>query len=166
MTGQLNEISVSFQLSAKDVFAACFGRNLRRFWFLAWTPLAGVLAILIALTDPKFAESANSGYILFAYSAFMFLLIPYLQTRGTMKNPNFQSTITIGVCESFVRVAGKHSSGQMEWKLVKKVTENKRFILIVVQGCFYMIPKAKIGAVELAEFKTAIRAAFPKAKLK
>lgn len=76
-----------------------------------------------------------------------------------MKNPNFQGEIRYSFSDSGIDTAAAHSSSHVDWEMVTKVWETRRFIVMIfsVANVLQPLPKASLRPEDLVAFRALIK---------
>jgi 1,4-dihydroxy-2-naphthoate octaprenyltransferase len=114
MPDQPNAATVKFRLTSSDVFWALGWHTMRKMWLLLPLPVLGAISIVWAVVDPNNgAVGLGSACWVFFVGAFIFVGLPYLQTRAAEKNPNFAGQMTFTAAEKGIEFVGLHSNGSI-----------------------------------------------------
>jgi hypothetical protein len=147
-------LAVSFQLETADLFRLLFWFNLRKYWIVSLILPICVVSVILSGGRNILLGVAIPLLIWVAVT----LLSPYLGARATVRTPNFQGLIRYSFSDSGIDTAAKHSSGHMDWELIDKAVETRRFIVMFVRrNVMYPIPKAALSGDDLAALRTRLK---------
>jgi YcxB-like protein len=153
-------IAVSFKLRFVDLFSVLFWFGLRRFWF--FTIGLPVLAVSYPFTVRGAATEGDNrllGYaIMGGMWAVMTWLSPFLGARAAMKNPDFQGEIHYRFSDGGIDTAAAHSNSHIDWEVVTRVSETRRFILVVssARNVLRPLPKSSFAPADLVALRTLV----------
>jgi hypothetical protein len=159
MTNQTDAVTVKFRLTSSDVFWALVRQAIRRMWFLLLLPILGSISIVWAVVEPdNGAVTLGQACWVFFVGAFLFVGMPYLQTRATMKAPNFGGLMALTVSGQGIQFTGEHSNGSIDWSMVKGVSEITHAILINLKPAgIQIVPKRQLAQADVTAFKKLLR---------
>ena len=154
-------VAVSFRFRFADLFSVLFWFGLRRFWFFTvGLPVLAVSYPLMVRGAATEGDNLPLGYaIMGGMWAIMTWLSPFLAARAAMKNPSFQGEIHYSFSDGGIDSAGAHSSSHVDWEMVTKVWETKRFIVMVFStaNVLHPLPKASLAPEDLVALRALIK---------
>jgi hypothetical protein len=159
MPDESQAVTIRFQLSKSDVYWALVQNNFRLAWVFALIVALILLQPLIASPESTIDRNFISNVIpSVALVVFLFLALPYIGARNTMKSPTFRGPLEYTFSDAGILSKGMHASSQSDWPLIKRVSESSRFVFVrTVQNHFHIIPKAQVSAADLATLKSILR---------
>ena len=163
-------MQIQYELTFQDFLAAQklhARRSLFRFLCLIvclyiW-PLLGLAGLALSFTiikrplNPTFDDTVIFG------GSVVLILIPIFilwQWRTFYTRTRVDSgDITFDFEPELIRTKTKHSKGEVEWALIKRMAENKKlFLLYIAQAKFFIIPKRVCSAGQIEELRALFQA--------
>jgi YcxB-like protein len=156
---ETDAVTVKFRLTSSDVFWALVRQAIRRMWFLLLLPILGSISIVWTVVEPNNgAVTLGQACWVFFVGAFLFGGLPYLQTRATMKAPNFGGLMILTVSGRLIQFTGEHSNGSIDGSMVKSVSETTHAILIHLKPAgIQIVPKRQLPQADVTAFKKVLR---------
>lgn len=141
--------------------------------FFTWMVLASLLVMLLLIgmrlwrgytIVQAFLELHT--WIPVAFSFYYFFLIYWGARKNYNSNAAVREHVTFEIDDKMVKAFSKSSNSEIDWEVVHKVLEFKNWVLIYISNTnAFMIPTAELGS-QLPEFRTLVRNAGVKAKLR
>ncbi len=154
-------VIASFKLTFSDLFSVLFWFNFQRLWIMtALIPGCLILALLTSGGKTPRGENMLPGAtIVFGVWAMVTFVIPYVGARAAMKNPNFQGEIQYTFSDAGVATAAKHATSHMDWEMVTRVDDTRRFLLITfsARNVIHPVPKSALSPEDLMALRALLR---------